>query len=114
MLGRSIGLSAEQLRHLADDPLPEGVYSHREAAVVRYSQVSTRSVRIDGPLYADLEQHFSAQQIMELCLVVGMSNFTNRFHATFLTPVDQATQDALVAAGEDAQACALPISLDLP
>ncbi len=26
MLGRSVGLTYEKLRHLGDDPLPDGVY----------------------------------------------------------------------------------------
>jgi len=35
MLGRSIGISEEKLRHLGDDPLPDGIYSKAEAAIVR-------------------------------------------------------------------------------
>ena len=34
MLGRGIGISDEKLAHLGDDPLPNGVYSEAEAAII--------------------------------------------------------------------------------
>ncbi len=89
MLGRSVGLNDEQLDHLGVDPLLEGVYDEAEAAIVRYAQVSTSSIKIDQGVYDALAEHFSVEQIMEICLMVGMSNFVNRFHATFLSDVDE-------------------------
>ena len=47
MLGRGIGISDEKLQHLGDDPLPDGVYSGAEAAIVRYAQRSTKTARPD-------------------------------------------------------------------
>ena len=67
MLGRSVGLTDEQIAHLADDPLPDGVYSPSEAAIVRYAQASTRLRPITDELYGDLASHFDTKQIMELC-----------------------------------------------
>jgi alkylhydroperoxidase family enzyme len=90
MLGRSVGVSYEQLRHLGDDPLPVGVYSPAEAAVVRYAQRSTRGLAIDASTYRALAEHFSTPQIIDICLNVGLSQITNRFNATFLPDVDQA------------------------
>jgi alkylhydroperoxidase family enzyme len=95
MLGRSIGLSDEKMRHLRDDPLPQGVYTPDEVAVIRYAQRSTRMLPIDAELYHELERHFSRAQIIELCFTVGLSNLVNRFHATFLTDVDSATLAAV-------------------
>ncbi len=89
MLGRSVGLSYEKLRHLADDPLPDGVYTPAEAAVVRYAQRSTRGLAIDAETYRALAEHFSTQQIIDICLNVGLSQITNRFNATFLPDVDE-------------------------
>jgi alkylhydroperoxidase family enzyme len=103
LLGRAAGIGEEQLAHLGDDPLPEGVYDDESAAIVRYSQASTRMVPIDDGLYADLAAHFEQDQIIELCFVVGFSNLVNRFHATFLTAVDDGTVDAL------ADSCPLPL-----
>jgi hypothetical protein len=53
---------------------------------------------IDDGTYGALAQHFSPEQIIEICFTVGMSNMINRFHATFLTEVDPATQEALAPA----------------
>ena len=66
-----------------------------QAAVVRYSQRSTAMERIDDQLYAELEAHFNRKQIMELCFTVGLANLVNRFHATFLTDVDEETNNAV-------------------
>jgi alkylhydroperoxidase family enzyme len=90
MLGRSLGLTYEKLRHLGDDPLPEGVYSPAEVAVVRYAQRSTRGLAIDAATYRTLAEHFSTPQIIDICLNVGLSQITNRFNATFLPDVDEA------------------------
>jgi alkylhydroperoxidase family enzyme len=90
LLGRSVGLSDEKLSHLADDPLPDGVFSDEEAAIVRYAQASTAMRPITDELYAALARHFGTRQIMELWATVSLSNQVNRFHATFLTDVDEA------------------------
>jgi alkylhydroperoxidase family enzyme len=103
LLGRAAGIGDEQLAHLGDDPLPEGVYDDEAAAIIRYSQASTRMVAIDDELYAALAAHFDQDQIIELCFVVGFSNLVNRFHATFLTTVDDNTVAAL------GDSCPLPL-----
>jgi alkylhydroperoxidase family enzyme len=103
VLGRSTGISDEKIRHLGDDPLPEGVFNGEEAAIVRYSQASTLMKPILDDLYDDLSQHFDSIQIMELWATVSLSNQTNRFHATFLTDVDH---EILEAVGPN---CPLPL-----
>jgi alkylhydroperoxidase family enzyme len=90
MLGRSVGLTYEKLRHLGDDPLPDGVYSPAEAAVVRYAQRSTSGLAIDASTYRALAEHFSTPQIIDIRLNVGLSQITNRFNATFLPDVNEA------------------------
>ena len=108
MLGRSAGLTEAQLRHLGDDPLPEGVYDEAEAAIVRYAQRSTRDILIDDETYGALARHFPPAQLIELCLTVGLSNMVNRFHATFHTDLDETTLAAVEAGDAAAGACALP------
>ena len=95
MLGRSVGLTEEKIAHLGDDPLPDRVYEPAEAAIVRYSQASTRLRPITEELYDELTRHFDIRQIIELCATVGLSNQVNRFHATFLTDLDPSISDAL-------------------
>jgi len=103
MLGRSVGISDEKLAHLGDDPLPDGVYEPWEAAIVRYAQASTKLQPITDALYSDLARHFDIKQIIELCATVGLSNQVNRFHATFLTDLDETISGAL------GETCPLPI-----
>jgi len=105
LLGRAAGLTEEKLSHLGDDPLPDGLYEPDEAAIVRYAQRSTRMDAIDDATYAALREHFDETQIIEICFTVGLSNLINRFHATFLTEVDAATQQAL------APSCPLPFPM---
>jgi alkylhydroperoxidase family enzyme len=105
MLGRGIGISDEKLRHLGDDPLPDGVYSEAEAAIVRYAQRSTKMLRIDDTTYQALTKHFSVQQIIEICLNVGLAQITNRFNATFLSDVDDYILEANKRADGLAGAC---------
>lgn len=107
MLGRSAGLSEDQLRHLADDPLPDGVYDPADAAIVRYAHRSTREIVIDDDTYTALARHYTTVQIMDICLTVGLSNMVNRFHATFHTDLDVETLAAVEAGDEVAGACAL-------
>lgn len=91
-------MTEDKLAHLGDDPLPEGLYEPDEAAIVRYAQASTRMDTITDRIYADLRDHFTARQIIEICFTIGLSNMINRFHATFLTEVDPTTQEALAPA----------------
>jgi len=103
LLGRAAGIGDEELAHLGDDPLPDGLFTDEAAAIIRYSQASTRMLPIDDDLYAALAAHFEPPQIVELCFVVGFSNLVNRFHATFHTPIDDSTMAVL------GDACPLPL-----
>ncbi|MBV9248708.1 MAG: hypothetical protein JO227_05610 [Acetobacteraceae bacterium] len=96
------------MRHLLDDPLPDGVYDAAEAAIVRYARKSTRLELIDDETYADLARHFSTQQIMDICLTVGFSNMVNRFHHTFLTDMDETTMAEAEAGDVIAGSCPIP------
>lgn len=110
MLGRSLGLTEDQMRHLTADHLPDGIYDPAEAAIVRYAQKSTRLEPIDDQLYASLARHFSNEQLVDLCLTVGLSNMINRFHATFRTDVDEVITREAEAGDALHGACPLPRS----
>ena len=97
------------MRYLTAEPLPDGVYDAVETAIIRYAQKSTRMQPIDAQTYGDLSAHFSNQQIIDLCLTVGLSNLVTRFHATFLTDVDAATLAEVEAGNAEPGVC--PIAL---
>ena len=94
-LGRSVGITDEQTLHLVDDPLPEGMFTADEEAIIRYAQASALMRPITDELWQDLARHFDEEQLIEICFMVGMSQTASRFHATFHTDVDQAVTDAV-------------------
>jgi len=96
------------MRHLADEAPPHGVYDAAERAIVRYAQKVTRLEPIDDATYGALAQHFSTEQIMDICLTAGLSNMVNRFHATFLTDVDEDTIVEVEAGDRLAGSCPIP------
>jgi len=94
--------------HLADDPLPDGIYQPLEAAIIRYAQKSTRLEPIDDGTYGALAAHFNKQQIIDICLTVGLSNMVNRFHATFQTDLDEETSAEADKGDTIAGSCPIP------
>ena len=101
MLGRSVGLTEEKIKHMGDDEPPEGVYTPAEQAIISYARKSTLEVVIDDEIYGALEAHYSRNQIMEIWALVATANSINRFHATFHTDVDEEILEA-VEAGDEA------------
>src|SRR3954454_616064 len=106
MLGRSAGITDDQLAHLTDEPLPRDIFTPAEAALVRFAQVSTRSITVDDDLYTEVATHLTTEQVMEAVFLVGLSGLVNRFHATFLTDVDEETLATLT---RDGAACPIPL-----
>ena len=105
MLGRSVGLTEEKIRHVGDDPLPEGVYTPAEAAIVRYGQRSTREIQIDDETYAALADHYEMEQVMEVWALVATSNMINRLHAPFQTEVAAETLEAVESGNQSTGSC---------
>lgn len=97
MLGRSVGLTAEEMAGMAE---PESVSSFDETdrLVLRYAETSIREIRIGDELYARLDERFSREELMELSLTVALAALVNRVHATFRTDLDEATRAAVGAA----------------
>jgi hypothetical protein len=93
------------MAHLADDPLPSSIYQPSDEAIIRYAQKSTRLEPIDDETYGALARHSSREQIIDICLTVGVSNMVNRFHATFQTDLDEATTAEAEAGDKIAGAC---------
>jgi alkylhydroperoxidase family enzyme len=93
-LGRSAGIPEDKLARISEDPLPDRVYEPDEAAIIRYARASSRLEPITDKIYASLAAHFDTRQLIEICMTVGLSNLINRFHATFLTDLDEAVTEA--------------------
>ena len=89
MLGRSIGITDDQLRHLLDEQPPEGLYSKADVVLIRFARTLAGRLPIDDALYEELTEYFSAQQIIEICLLVGAQTVITFFNRTFLADVDE-------------------------
>ena len=94
-LARGAGITDEQMLHLGDDPLPEGLFSPDEEAIIRYAQASARMRPITEEIWQDLQRFFDPTQLIELCMMVGLSQMASRFNATFHPDVDDATLEAV-------------------
>lgn len=90
------------MSHLLDDPLPDGMFSPAEEAVIVFARASTWMQPITDEMWGRLTAHFDTRQIIEISFTVGLDQLVGRFHAAIHTDVD----DATVAA---TNACAVPI-----
>jgi hypothetical protein len=94
VLGRASGLTDEEMSHLLDDPLPEGMFSPPEEAIIVFARTSTWMQPISDEIYKRLAEHFDTKQIMEISFTVGLDQLVSRFHATVRTDLDGITTEA--------------------
>ena len=100
MLGRSVGLTDEEMAAMAD-PDSCSSFDDKDKLVLRYSEILTRDNKVDKVLYAELETAFQREELVELAMTIGLSAMVNRVHATFDTDVDRETLDSVA----DGPAC---------
>jgi alkylhydroperoxidase family enzyme len=91
MLGRSVGLSNEEMGWMAEAEASP-LFDATDRLVLRYSDLLTRENRVPDDLYAEMAACFSKDELVELCFTVGLSNLVNRVHATFQTDLDGSTK----------------------
>jgi uncharacterized peroxidase-related enzyme len=74
---RKAGITEDEIGALASER-NEG-FSPAEQAAIRYARELTRTAHAATAREAMFE-HFTAEQVVEITLVIAMSNFTNRFN----------------------------------
>lgn len=100
MLGRSVGLGAEELAALGEPDRCDS-FDETDRLVLRYAETLTQENLVDDALYSSLSATFSRDELIELCMTIAMAGMINRVHATFQTDVDEFTQSFLKDAAED-------------
>ncbi|MBS1855493.1 MAG: carboxymuconolactone decarboxylase family protein [Acidobacteria bacterium] len=75
---RRAGIGEGELRAL--EAADYSGFSAPEQALLHYARELTRDARPSEAARGALDAHFSEEQIVELTLVVGIANFTNRFN----------------------------------
>ena len=77
------------MRHLVDEDPPEGLYSDRDAVLIGLARALAGREHIDDALNSDLAVHFSEQQIIEICFLVGVQTLVTFSNKTFRPDVDE-------------------------
>jgi uncharacterized peroxidase-related enzyme len=88
--GKKSGVTDEQIQALKD---PGGIwrdsFTEEERAAARYAQLLTADPSAVRQQDLDeLGKYFNAEQIVELTMIVGTANLTNRFNDGLQVPVD--------------------------
>lgn len=69
-IGKSVGLTDEQIARVAEGPDASG-WSAREEALLRAAdELHTDRVIADGS-WAELEQHYDERELIEICMLIG-------------------------------------------
>lgn len=71
------------------------LFDETDRLVLRYAEHLTRENRVDDDLYQALATRFPREELFELCMTVALAAMVNRVHATFRTPVDEETEEAV-------------------
>jgi uncharacterized peroxidase-related enzyme len=74
---KKAGISEDELAALRTEQ--DSLFSAPERAAIGYARELTRTADA-GDTRDALNEHFSSEQIVEITLIVGMANFTNRFN----------------------------------
>lgn len=85
---KRVGVSDEQIKALSFYHR-SNAFDEKEKAVILYAERITRGAAAmrEGSL-AELQKHFTNEQIVELTLTVCVANFTNRFNDALLSMPD--------------------------
>lgn len=75
--GKRAGITEEEERALQTGQ--DHNFSDAERAAIRYARELTQTAAVDETA-AELGEHYSNEQIVEITLVAALANFTNRFN----------------------------------
>lgn len=85
-LGRSVGLSWEQIDLLVDSGWKHSdLFTERQRAAIRWAEVvTTHRAKEDEWAFRQMKRHFTDRQIVELTFICGLWNCSGRFDALHL------------------------------
>jgi uncharacterized peroxidase-related enzyme len=72
------GVTSEEISNVRSEH--DAAFSAAEQAAIAYARSLTRTANASDAAREALSEHFSSEQIVEITLVIAMSNFTNRFN----------------------------------
>jgi 4-carboxymuconolactone decarboxylase len=72
------GLTAAQVEAVADWK-PSKLFSAQQRALLAYTDAMTRDIDVPEDAFAEIRNHFSERQIVELTMLIGAYNMLTRF-----------------------------------
>ena len=83
-----IGCGKAELDSIA--ALDISLFTEPECVALRFAEQATRDPRhVSDELVAQLRQHFSEGEVVEIAAVVGLMNFTNKVHEALALPLEE-------------------------
>jgi alkylhydroperoxidase family enzyme len=72
------GLTPDQVAAIADWQ-PSKLFTPQQRALLAYTDAMTRAIDVPDAIFAEVRQHFSERQTVELSLLIGAYNMLTRF-----------------------------------
>ena len=72
------GLTPEQVAALSDWQ-PSDLFDEKQRALLAYTDAVTRDIDVLDAVFAEVRQHFSERQVVELTMLIGAYNMLTRF-----------------------------------
>jgi AhpD family alkylhydroperoxidase len=93
-IGRRAGLADPQLRVLRrPDATAEPVWTPVQAAVLAFTDASTRAVAVPDPVFAGVREHLDDRQVVELTALVAGYAMVSRFLVALEVPAPDGEVD---------------------
>lgn len=84
--GLASGLSIQEIEEIRTEQNQN--FSPKEVAALHYARELTRTCFAETDTRDSLQELFTADQMVELTLVIGLANFTNRFNNGLTVPLE--------------------------
>jgi uncharacterized peroxidase-related enzyme len=80
------GISAAEIRYVEMEN--DSHFTPKERAALKYARELTRTASVSDDLRYHAEELFTTDEIVELTMVIGLANFTNRFNNGLAVPAE--------------------------
>ena len=84
--GLAASLTAQEIQEIRTEQNQN--FNPKEIAALHYARELTRTCAAEGDTRDALHELFTAEQLVELTLVIALANFTNRFNNGLMVPVE--------------------------
>jgi uncharacterized peroxidase-related enzyme len=86
---KAAGLTDEEIHTIAMEN--DQGFSEKEQAALKYARELTRTAAADESIRYPVEELFTGEQLIEITMIIGLANFTNRFNNGLAVPNEHAS-----------------------